>query len=130
MVVTLGAARSLKALKEKNVTAVEIATHCPCCGKEGVFHRDDWVVETRDMRIATTAIDQFEAMDVFKEHALQELGFIITARRIQDPIEDQYAARTSLLLGQRWENPIGARMFIEAMVAGGGPDTSDVDIPS
>ncbi len=110
-------------------TPMERATACPCCGEDGIFHRDDWVVQTGQMRIVTTAQTQLEAMDIFKEHELQTLGLVVTARRIQDGEDDEYACRTSLLLGQRWDNPVGARMFIEAAVARGMPDTSEQDIP-
>ncbi len=86
-----------------------------------------WTVESRNLVKVVEAEDQWEAYDSLRDEDPLELGLLVIATP-QGDSDDSRAIRTSMLLGQRWGDSETAKLFIQAAMRRGLPDTSEADI--
>lgn len=86
-----------------------------------------WYVSTKDIDEIVEAANQWEAFDALRHRNPADFGLVVEAQAVNKTSEESICIRTSMLFG-RWGKPEVGRLFVEAAMKQGLPDTSDTDL--
>jgi len=86
-----------------------------------------WIVETGTIVATVLARNQWEAFDALRSFDKNGFGLIVVAKRAYSAEGEEYAVRTSRLMG-RWGRVSDALEFINLAIEEGLPDTSREDL--
>lgn len=88
-----------------------------------------WDVTSKNIEEIVEAADQWEAFDSLSTRSADDFGLVVEAQPVNETAEESFAVRTSMLFA-RWNRPDEARLFVDAAIRQGLPDTSIADLGS